>query len=717
MTIELDNRYVPSSTRSNKETQLIFSPDPANLERTIRKEARSLSTDNNTFVSLDSAQPPSTQTPVPSTDSCSPLSTDNTNLPSTDILHPTSIDIPSRTSIDTEPRDMVAPLILVRDNNGDLHDQEGQLRNAAVTSIDTQPQQRCRKRASTDTAYYKSVDSDFNRVRDGDYSIGSWADEHHHESFAIQEEAAWERTRFSQSINSRHQQSIDTLPQQSIDTNNTTSINNRPIPKTTISEQDKLDNQYLTPDKFGIFRDPDSYAKAIDSHTLHVSREDIADILQTANGADNLFMHQRSNPGQKTTKKFYDTAGGIENSFKQRSRHTTHPSIDVDVATSVNRQPEFGRRAVDFNGTRRFYWEEKDQYGVYKDDQGYTRDLYGSTISVHINDIKRLLERASKDEPAYICLPEHVSSFTQTKLVLEIYTKDEINEMFYGVCGEHERNKEAFQIKLDGVYYPLNDSISWLTTFMEEMKQDIARLQNATDIARPPSIDRRRPQSIDSRQSPSIDRHHHTSIDNRLTASIDTNPPRPHTMKSQQDYHTREEIDQLVEEIYRALETTEERLNGRCDDIYFAMDLSISALNSKVEAIQRELVEIQSYIARRPEAALSIDRVNNKSIDIHNQTSIDSDTNRGRLVPKTTSDMSNTPYHGKEISADTYAAVTRHQFNLESLGERLQRIENTTAAMKDKWRRGDEAMRDFTDSTKDTKVDQPVNYPLLLRLF
>ena len=119
---------MPSSTRSNKETQLIFSPDPTNLERMIRKEARSLSTDNNTSVSLDSAQPLSTQTPVPSTDSRSPLSTDNKNFPSTDILHPASIDIPSRTSIDTEPRDMVAPLILVRDNNGDLNDQEGHLR-------------------------------------------------------------------------------------------------------------------------------------------------------------------------------------------------------------------------------------------------------------------------------------------------------------------------------------------------------------------------------------------------------------------------------------------------------------------------------------------------------------------------------------------------------------------------------------------------------------
>ncbi|KAF2583503.1 hypothetical protein F2Q68_00005088 [Brassica cretica] len=127
---------MPSSSRSNKESQLLLLPDPASLERTIRKEARSLSTDNNNSVSLDSAQPPSTQTPVPSTDSRSPLSIDNTNLSSTDTLHPISIDIPSQTSIDTEPRAMVAPLILVRDNNGDLNDQEGHLRNTAGQRID-----------------------------------------------------------------------------------------------------------------------------------------------------------------------------------------------------------------------------------------------------------------------------------------------------------------------------------------------------------------------------------------------------------------------------------------------------------------------------------------------------------------------------------------------------------------------------------------------------
>ncbi|KAF3593579.1 hypothetical protein DY000_02020476 [Brassica cretica] len=99
------------------------------------------------------------------------------------------------------------------------------------------------------------------------------------------------------------------------------------------------------------------------------------------------------------------------------------------------------------------------------------------------------------------------------------------------------------------------------------------------------------------------------------------------------------------------------------------MELTISALTSKVEAIQGELVEIHSYIARRPEASISIDGRINKSIDTNHSASIDIDTNWGRLVPKTTSDMSNTPYHGKEISVETYATLTRNQFNLESLGE------------------------------------------------
>ncbi|KAF3547638.1 hypothetical protein DY000_02009288 [Brassica cretica] len=118
---------------------------------------------------------------------------------------------------------------------------------------------------------------------------------------------------------------------------------------------------------------------------------------------------------------------------------------------------------------------------------------------------------------------------------------------------------------------------------MEEMKQDITRIQRATDVARPTSINNRLHTSIDSRLQ--------TSIDNHIPASIDDNPPHPHSIKSQPDFHTRAEIDQII------------------------------------EAIQGELVEIQSYIARRPEASPSIDRHNNKSTDIHQQISVDKASN------------------------------------------------------------------------------------------
>ncbi|KAF3540795.1 hypothetical protein F2Q69_00022564 [Brassica cretica] len=116
---------MPSSIRRNEEIQLLFSSDPASLERSIRKGRRSSSIDNNTGSSLDYRQPTSTQTPVSSTDTRSPPSTDIF------IFHPTSIDTSIRTSIDTALRDMIVTLILVRDEKGDLHDQEGHLRNAA----------------------------------------------------------------------------------------------------------------------------------------------------------------------------------------------------------------------------------------------------------------------------------------------------------------------------------------------------------------------------------------------------------------------------------------------------------------------------------------------------------------------------------------------------------------------------------------------------------
>ncbi|KAF3593856.1 hypothetical protein DY000_02021297 [Brassica cretica] len=534
------------------------------------------------------------------------------------------------------------------------------------TSIETHLHQASCKRASTDIANYPSIDTGAARAREGDYSIRSWADDHYHESYAVETtvhdrgvdephegftyeellnyqaraesdsllaEACGKGTRFNPlseadrraAIDREKQQSIARASHISIDGRATTLIDIRPQPPSIVSKKATYDNKYLTSDEFAIFRDPDGYARAMDGHALQVSRDDIAEILQMANGAENLFIQQCNSPThqQRVTNEFYDTAGGVDNRFKPKYRQHTRPSINVDVPTSINRRPEFGKRAYDRNGTRRFHWEEKDEYGVYRDDYGHARDVDGHIIRVSKDDIRSLLERASMEEHNYLCLLESARSFTQTKLVPKIYTKDEINEMFYRVCGAQEKNEGDFKMKLDGVYYPLNDSISWLTTCTEEMKQDIARIQTqcAAEATAPASIDR------------------------KISTSIDDNLTHSNPMKSQPNSYTRAEIDQLVEEIYRTLESAEERLDRRCDDIYFPMDLTMSSLTSQIEAIHRELIEIQRYIARRLEALASIDRRNNISIDSRRRTSIDGATTQGRLVPKMKSDMSDTNNH------------------------------------------------------------------------
>ncbi|KAF2552785.1 hypothetical protein F2Q68_00034356 [Brassica cretica] len=175
---------------------------------------------------------------------------------------------------------------------------------------------------------------------------------------------------------------------------------------------------------------------------------------------------------------------------------------------------------------------------------------------------------------------------------------------------------------------------------MEEMKQDIAMMQThrPAEVTTPASIDGNIPPSIDEELTPS-------------------NP-----IKSEPTTYTRAEIDELVEEIYRTLGATEDRLDKRCDDMC---------------------------------TTISTNRFRRKSID-------DVPTQyRGKLVTKVTSvDKSDTNNHGQDISDHTYAKLVRHQFNNECLEERLQNLANTTATMKDKWKRGDEAMRSLIDPSR-----------------
>ncbi|KAF2595185.1 hypothetical protein F2Q70_00043596 [Brassica cretica] len=108
---------MPISTKSSKEELLFFS-DPTRLERSIRKENRASSIDTTSTTSIDTT---------------STTSIDTTSTTSIDIYDRATIDSSTRTSIDTNPRtDMVAALVLKRDENGDLHDPGGHMCNAAA---------------------------------------------------------------------------------------------------------------------------------------------------------------------------------------------------------------------------------------------------------------------------------------------------------------------------------------------------------------------------------------------------------------------------------------------------------------------------------------------------------------------------------------------------------------------------------------------------------
>ena len=159
----------------------------------------------------------------------------------------------------------------------------------------------------------------------------------------------WKRHSFLSSFHQCQTPSIDTKAPPSIDI--------RSQPPSTEREKAKQNTNYLTPDEFGIFRDPKGYARAIDGHALQVSREDIADILQMANGAENLLMQQHNIPEhqQRVANEFYDTAGGVDDHFKPKYQQRTLPSIDIGDPTSIDRRPEFGKRAYDRDGSRRFH--------------------------------------------------------------------------------------------------------------------------------------------------------------------------------------------------------------------------------------------------------------------------------------------------------------------------------------------------------------------------
>ncbi|KAF3541167.1 hypothetical protein F2Q69_00022441 [Brassica cretica] len=305
------------------------------------------------------------------------------------------------------------------------------------------------------------------------------ADSGFHESFAV-ETVILSSNEDPTEKYSTH--SFNNTPPPSIDSNYSASVDTHPHPAkrsyasvdTTPGTSIDIKAAAFEKEKGNIpipSRDQDGHTRAMDGRILQVSREDIADILQLANGPDNLFIQP---VGQASIDKVAST------SFDR----VTPTSLDKAPSPSIDRHYECGCRAYDIYGTRKFRLEQKDEYGVYRDESGYARSVAGEMIHVTKDNIRKILERASLFEESYICLPEHATSFTPTKLAPEIYTKDEINEMVTGICGAQEKLGDELKTLVDDTYQPLDRGYNELFRSMAEMRTEIERTtqHRSTDL-------------------------------------------------------------------------------------------------------------------------------------------------------------------------------------------------------------------------------------------
>ncbi|KAL0826719.1 hypothetical protein Bca101_050396 [Brassica carinata] len=253
-------------------------------------------------------------------------------------------------------------------------------------------------------------------------------------------------------------------------------------------------------------------------------------------------------------------------------------SLDKARSLSINRHYECGRRAYDIYGARKFRWEQKDEYGVYRDESGYARSVAGEMIPVTKDNIRKILERASLFEERYICLPEHATSFTPTKLAPEIYTNDEINEMLTGIFGAQENLGDELKTLVDDTYQPLDRGYNELFRSMAEMRTEIESMQHIPEK--------------EATTSTPIYANTATSIDVKpQTSQI---PVEPESLAEKKD------------------EWEIAYINTRINDVYNPLNNNVDWLSTRIDLLQQDLDTIRK---KDPQPATSIDICTITSID------------------------------------------------------------------------------------------------------
>ncbi|KAF2560022.1 hypothetical protein F2Q68_00015431 [Brassica cretica] len=705
------HRCMLSGTRSNKEKDLLFSDDPARLERTIRRGQRSTSLDATTSSSIDTHNQPSTDTRPSS---------------SVDPNRSTMIDTTPRTSIDIVSSKMVNIIILTQDKNGNLYDQAGHLRNATGQKIDAQGTvihdadatgaaqpvhaQRYKKQQgerlavlrrscsfertirrgqrstsldattsssidthnqpSTDTRLSSSIDPNFSTTIDTTprtsidtvLSImvniiiltqdenGNLYDQAGHLRDAtgqkIDAQGTDERLEthnftntFPTSFDAVHSTSVDTHPRlakqplTSIDTCKSTSIDIRAAVK--IQEQENIPSPT---------RDPDGNARATDGRILQVSREKIADILQVANGPDNLFSQQRATPDIIQTDPNNHTGVTTTEINPDLSRLPKgQASIDGLARTRRSMSSTDNRSMCMLSGTR----SNKEKDLLFSDDPAHLERTIrrgqrstsldattSSTIDTHNQPSNDTRPSSSIDpsRPTTIDTTPCTSiDNVSSKMVnIIILTQDE-NENLCMPSGT-ESNKEKYLL--------FSDDPAHLERTIRRGRRSTsldATTLSSIDTHNQPSTDTRPPSSIDPSRSTTIDTTPRTSIDNVSSKMVNI------------IILTQDENEDLYDQAGHRRNATGQKIDaqGATIDRHSLVSASNRCMPSGTRSNkEKDLLfsDDPAHLERtigRGQHSTSLDATTSSSIDTHNQPSTDTrpsssiDPNRSTTIDTT----------------------------------------------------------------------------------
>ena len=97
----------------------------------------------------------------------------------------------------------------------------------------------------------------------------------------------------------------------------------------------------------------------------------------------------------------------------------------------------------------------------------------------------------------------------------------------------------------------------------------------------------------------------------------------PTTIVPEPNTYSKAKTDELVEEIYRAIETLDDHFTKRLDDIYYMFNNSVGWLTTRTDEMKQDLTMIQEHNAIGGGTSKSIDADTQPSIHADTQPSID----------------------------------------------------------------------------------------------